>query len=162
MNFDGALISTILHATPLKADLRIAQVDASRDSEKKFTIAEAIVGAKISRSFQVLDWLSDRYDIVRDTRVARLERSKLKNARTVTELRIVEGRVAQRYWEAYGKVLPSHLEFRGRTGKHNMNASDVTNASLNFGYGLLQAQCTRAVKCLGAMLPCEDTTLTIS
>jgi CRISPR-associated protein Cas1 len=150
LDVDGSLLSTILPAMPLKADLRIAQIDASRVSEKKFRIAKAIVGAKISRSFQVLDWLSDRYDVVRETQVARLEASKLPRARRVTDLRIVEGRVAQRYWKVLAKVLPEHLEFQGRmTSSHNNNASDPVNSALNYGYALLEGECRRAINAVG-------------
>jgi CRISPR-associated protein Cas1 len=135
---------------PVKADLRVAQIHAADDPEKKFMIAKAIVEAKISRSFQVLDWLSDRYDIVRETQVAKLEASKLARPRTVADLRIVEGRVARRYWEAFAKTFPEHLEFQGRmTSTHNNNASDPVNSALNYGYALLEGECRRAINAVG-------------
>jgi CRISPR-associated protein Cas1 len=63
LDYDGSMISSILPPTPVKADLRAAQLKASEDARKKFTIANAIVQAKIARSLQVLDWLAQRYDI---------------------------------------------------------------------------------------------------
>ncbi len=150
LDVDGSLLSTILPAMPVKADLRVAQIHAADDPKKKFTIAKAIVEAKIARSLQVLDYLSDRYDIARETRVTRLEASKLRRAATVTELRTVEGRVALRYWEAFAKVLPEHLEFQGRmTSSHNSNASDPVNSALNYGYALLEGECRRAINAVG-------------
>lgn len=150
LNFDGSLISSILSPMPVKADLRAAQIEASKDSERKFAIARALVKAKIARSLQVLDWLAQRYDIERRVRVARAEALKLGRASTVAQLRTVEGRVALRYWEAIGNVLPEWLDFVGRmTTSHQNNASDPFNAALNYGYGLLEGECRRAINSVG-------------
>jgi CRISPR-associated protein Cas1 len=150
MNFDGMMISSILPPMPVKADLRSAQIQAANDPKKKFVIARALVQAKIARSLQVLDWLAQGHDITRELRRARLEASRLSRASTVSELRTIEGRVAQRYWEAYAMVLPQHLEFQGRmTSTHNSNASDPVNSALNYGYGLLEGECRRAINAVG-------------
>jgi CRISPR-associated protein Cas1 len=55
LNYDGSLISSILPPMPVKADLRAAQMAAASNAEKKFSIAKALVQAKIARSLQVLD-----------------------------------------------------------------------------------------------------------
>jgi CRISPR-associated protein Cas1 len=150
LDVDGSLLSSILPATSVKADLRVAQIHAADDPEKKFIVAKAIVEAKIGRSLQVLDWLSERYDIARENRVTKLEASKLRNTATVSEIRTVEGRVALRYWEAYSKVLPEHLESQGRmTLSHNTNASDPVDSALNYGYALLEGECRRAINAVG-------------
>ena len=150
MNFDGTVISSVLPPMPVKADLRAAQILAANDPKKKFSIARALVQAKVARSLQVLDWLGERYDIPREIRVTRLESSKLKRATTVSDLRIVEGRVARRYWEAFGKVLPEHLDFQGRmTSSHQNNASDPVNLALNYAYGVLEGECRRAINAVG-------------
>ena len=135
---------------PVKADLRAAQIQAADDPNRKFTIARALVQAKIERSLQVLDWLGERYDIQREIRPTRLESSKLRRATTVADLRVVEGRVARRYWEAFGKVLPGHLDFQGRmTSSRQNNASDPVNAALNYGYGFLEGECRKAINSVG-------------
>lgn len=150
MNFDGTMISSILPPMPVKADLRAAQILAANDSKKKFSIARALVQAKIARSLQVLDWLAERYDIPREIRVTRLEASKLRNASTVPDVRVVEGRVARRYWDAFAKVTPEHLDFCGRmTSSHQNNASDPFNAALNYGYGFLEGECRKAINSVG-------------
>lgn len=150
LDVDGSLLSSILPAMPVKADLRVAQVHAADDPSRKFTIAKAIVEAKIARSLQVLNYLSDRYDIEREFQRTKLEASNLRRATTVAGLRIVEGRVALRYWEAIAKVLPESLEFSGRmTSSHNSNASDPVNSALNYGYALLEGECRRAVNAVG-------------
>jgi CRISPR-associated protein Cas1 len=150
MNFDGTMISSILPPAPIKADLRAAQLHAANDPERKFTIAHALVKTKIERSLQVLDWLGQRYDIEREVRLAKREAVKLGRASTVGQLRTVEGRVALRYWEAFGKVLPEWLDFQGRmTKSHQNNASDPFNAALNYGYGFLEGECRKAVNSVG-------------
>jgi CRISPR-associated protein Cas1 len=150
MNFDGTVISSILPPMPVKADLRAAQFQAASDPKKKFTIAKALVHAKIARSLQVLDWLGQRYDIQREMQVTRLESAKLGRATTVVDLRVVEGRVARRYWEAFGKVLPEYLDFQRRmTSSHQNNASDPVNSALNYGYGFLEGECRRAINAVG-------------
>jgi len=150
MSFDGTLISSILPPMPVKADLRAAQIQAASDTKKKFTIARALVQAKIARSLQVLDWLGERYDIQKEIRLTRLESSKLSRATTAPDIRVVEGRVARRYWETFGKVLPEHLDFQGRmTSSHQNNASDPVNLTLNYSYGFLEAECRKAINAVG-------------
>jgi CRISPR-associated protein Cas1 len=135
---------------PVKADLRAAQLKASEDARKKFAIANAIVRAKIARSLQVLDWLAQRYDIEKQVRLTRHEALKLGRARTVVDLRTVEGRVALRYWQAYSSVLPESLDFHGRmTTSHQNNASDPVNLALNYAYGVLEGECRRAINSVG-------------
>jgi CRISPR-associated protein Cas1 len=150
MDFDGTVISSIPPPMPEKADLRAAQLQAANDPKKKFTIARALVEAKVARSLQVLDWLAQRYDIQREIQVAKLESSKLRMATTVADLRVVEGRVARRYWEVFRKILPEHLDFQGRmTSSHQNNASDPVNLALNYGYGSLEGKVRKAINAVG-------------
>ncbi len=150
MNFDGTVISSILPPMPVKADLRAAQIQAANDPQRKFTIARALVRAKIARSLQVLDSLGERYDIQGEIRLTNLESSKLRTATTVPDIRVVEGRVARRYWEAFGKALPEHLDFQGRmTSSHQNNASDPVNLGLNYGYGFLEGEVRKAINSVG-------------
>jgi CRISPR-associated protein Cas1 len=150
IDFDGTIISSILPPMPVKADLRAAQFRAASDPQKKFIISRALVQAKIARSLQVLDWLGQRYDIPREIRVCRLESMKFRRATTVPDIRVVEGRVARRYWEAFGKVLPEHLDFQGRiTSSHQNNASDPVNLALNYGYGFLEGEIRKAINSVG-------------
>jgi len=149
-NFDGSIISSIMPPMPIKADLRAAQLEASRDSRVSLKIARALVEAKIARSIQVLEWLGQRYDISRESSLTKREAVNLRRARTVGAIRTVEGRVALRYWDAFGKILPQHLDFQGRmTSSHQNNAADPVNAALNYGYGFLEGECRRAIHAVG-------------
>jgi CRISPR-associated protein Cas1 len=150
MNYDGSVVSSILPPAPIKADLRAAQIKAVDDPKKKFTIARALVKAKVERSLQVLDWLEQRYDIDKEVRITKREATKLDRASSVSQLRTVEGRVALRYWEAFRKALPEWLDFQGRmTSSHQNNASDPFNAALNYGYGFLEGECRVAINAVG-------------
>ncbi len=150
MNFDGSMISSILPPMPVKADLRAAQLEASQNPEMKLKIARALVDAKIARSIQVLEWLAERYDISREVMLVKREATGLSHARTVGAIRSVEGRVALKYWQAYGNALPKSLDFQGRmTSSHQNNATDPVNAALNYGYGFLEGECRRAINAVG-------------
>jgi CRISPR-associated protein Cas1 len=144
------MISSILPPAPIKADLRAAQIQACADPKKKLTIAKSIVQAKIARSLQVLDWLGQRYDIERGIRLTKQEALQLGKARSVSDLRTVEGRVALRYWQAFAMVLPESLDFQGRMASSRANnASDPVNSALNYAYGVLEGECRRAVNAVG-------------
>jgi CRISPR-associated protein Cas1 len=150
LDYDGSMISSILPPTPIKADLRAAQIKASEDSKAKFSIANAIVRAKVVRSLQVLDWLAQRYDIEKQVRLTKGEAFRLGKASSVVDLRTVEGRVALRYWQAYASVIPECFDFHGRmTASHQNNASDPVNLALNYAYGVLEGECRAAINTVG-------------
>jgi CRISPR-associated protein Cas1 len=149
-HIDGSIVSSILPPIPVKADLRAAQFRAAQDSETKFSIANAIVHAKIARSLQVLDWLAQRYDIEKQVRLTKGEAFRLGKARSVVGLRTVEGRVALRYWQTIAEVLAESLDFRGRsTSSRANNASDPVNSALNYAYGVLEGECRKAINAVG-------------
>jgi CRISPR-associated protein Cas1 len=150
LDFDGSTISSILPPTPIKADLRVAQIQASNNNNRKLTIAKAIVQGKIRNSLFVLEWLSGRYDIEKELEATRREAPSLNKVGSVPQVRTVEGRVAQRYWEAFGKVVPKKFRFESRSSNsHNNNTSDAFNASLNYGYGYLKILSRTAINSVG-------------
>ena len=150
LNFDGSLISSILPPMPVKADLRAAQLEACKDPEKKYKIAYELVKAKIQRTNDVLRWLGERYDIEKMTREANVESLVLPKAKTVNDIRTVEGRVAQRYWEAIQSIIPETFDFQSRIVKsHQYNASDPVNLCLNYTYGVLEGECRKAINTVG-------------
>ena len=150
LNFDGSLISSILPPMPVKADLRAAQLEACKDPEKKHRIAYELVKAKIQRTNDVLRWLGERYDIEKQSRKVNVESLTLAKAKTVDDIRTVEGRVAQRYWEAIQSVIPERFDFQSRiTRSHQYNASDPVNLCLNYAYGVLEGECRKAINTVG-------------
>jgi CRISPR-associated protein Cas1 len=149
-DFDGSLISSILPPMPVKADLRAKQLKACEDPEKKRRIAYELVKAKIQRSKDVLKWLAERYDIEKDARRVFFESCKLSNAKTVDDIRAVEGRVAQHYWETIQSIMPEEYCFESRSIRsHQYNASDPVNFCLNYAYGFLKCECRKAINTVG-------------
>jgi len=69
---------------------------------------------------------------------------------TVEEVRgqilSVEGRAAQRYWDALKAVVPESYGWPGRVTR---GARDPVNAALNYGYGILYGQVERALVLAG-------------
>jgi len=151
LNYDGSLINSILPPMPVKADLRVAQIDSYRDPRKRFMIAHAIVEAKIQRSLDVLHWLGERYDIAPKIREAQKEALCLPKAKVINDLRVVEARVAQKYWEAFQSVIPETFCFQSRLIRNRRpnNASDPVNLVLNYSYGVLEGEVRRAINFVG-------------
>lgn len=58
----------------------------------------------------------------------------------------IEGRAAQRYWDALKLVVPDRLDWPGREGR---GAKDSFNSALNYGYGVLYGQVERAIVLAG-------------
>ena len=62
------------------------------------------------------------------------------------QLMSVEGRAAQKYWTAIGRIIPSDLCWPGR---ETHGATDPLNSSLNYGYGILYARIEQALVLAG-------------
>jgi len=150
LSFDGTLISSILPPMPVKADVRVAQFEACKDPAKKHRIAYEVVKVKIQRSRDVLKWLAERYDIEKHSRRLDKEALALPRAKTVNDIRIVEGRVAQHYWLAIQSIVPETFCFQSRIVKsHQYNASDPFNLCLNYAYGVIEGYVRRAINVVG-------------
>lgn len=79
-----------------------------------------------------------------------LEELRRLKGSTVDEVRgqilSIEGRAAQKYWDALKKVVPEGYQWPGRKGR---GARDPVNAALNYGYGILYGQVERALVLAG-------------
>jgi CRISPR-associated protein Cas1 len=93
--------------------------------------------------YQELRWCADE---VQD----HLEELRHLKGNTIDEARgqllSVEGRAAQRYWNALKQVIPAQYDWPGRKGR---GARDPVNAALNYGYGILYGQVERALVLAG-------------
>lgn len=149
MKYNGALVSSLLPKSPSKPELRSAQWQAANDPKTCFPIARAFVQGKVARTIQVLDYLSELHDLTREVQTVAEQSLKLDYATTVREASIIEAQIANRYWWALARLLPNHLSFDGRQSGRMRNSSDPVNASLNYGYGLLEGECMKAVSYIG-------------
>lgn len=150
MNYDGRLISSLMPPIPVRAELRKAQFDAQHDPVKALSIAKALVDAKVQGSLKVMEWMNQHGDTSREIRQIKKQLSQLPQAKTVSQARTLEAKMALFYWTAFVRLLPEHLQFQARITKNTQkNASDPVNAALNYGYGYLQAECLKAVTEVG-------------
>jgi CRISPR-associated protein Cas1 len=150
LDFDGSVISSILPPMPVKAELRAKQLKACEDPEKKRKIAYELVKTKIQRSKDVLKWLAERYDVEKTARRVAFESCRLGSAKTVDQIRAVEGRVAQHYWQTIQSIMPEEYCFESRSVRtHQYNASDPVNFCLNYAYGFLKCECRKAINTVG-------------
>lgn len=125
-------------------------MQVAADDSKRFHIAYALVQAKIKRTLDVLQWIGDRYDIDDKIRRVKGEALALFKTKTVNQIRMVEGRVPLRYWQAYESVLPEWCDFQTRmTKSHRNNAVDPVNLALNYSYGVLEGECRKAINTVG-------------
>lgn len=90
--------------------------------------------------------LNEAAERVRET----LEDLRRLRGDTVEEVReqilAVEGKAAQRYWDALKEVVPASYGWPGRVTR---GAQDPVNAALNYGYGILYGQVERALVLAG-------------
>ncbi len=69
-----------------------------------------------------------------------LQAEKIEDIRE--QLMSVEGRAAQKYWAAIGRIIPPDLQWPGRETR---GATDPFNSVLNYGYGILYTQVEQAL-----------------
>jgi CRISPR-associated protein Cas1 len=153
----GALYSAALTAT---IQTRRAQL-AARDDSRSVHFAKAIAEGKIRNQANLLKYMGKyrkerQPELFQEVRlladevldhVAELERWQ---GATIDDCRgqilSSEGRAAQKYWEAIGKLMLAEV---GWPGRQTQGASDVFNAALNYGYGVLYGQVERALLLAG-------------
>lgn len=129
---------------------KFAQYRAFEDSTYRLEIAKKFIDGKFARTQFVLDYLNQRYPDVETELPHNSE--NLVEARNVKEVMGVERAVAAFYWRQIQRVIPEDLEFSSRcVGRTNrpIGASDAVNCMLNYRYGLLEAECLRAINVSG-------------
>lgn len=154
------------YATVISADLtgtvatRREQLLAYRD-ERGLALAKAFIWGKLANQVNLLRYVAKyrrandpaRYEALRlgwlEIQDAQADLERSRNAE-LDELRAelmgLEGRAAQRYWQALATVIPSELDWPGR---RHREATDLVNCLLNYGYGILYAQVERAIVLAG-------------
>lgn len=157
----GAVVVT-LFAAGLAGTIqtRRAQLEAARD-RRGVALAKAFVLGKVSNQAALVRYLA-KYRKDADPALhreltwlageimdcaAELERVDGESAEAVRgRLLSVEGRAADKYWDAVRRVVHVPEDWAGRTGR---GATDPVNAALNYGYGILYTQMERVVMLAG-------------
>jgi CRISPR-associated protein Cas1 len=152
LDYDGTLLSSTLPREPVNGPLKIAQIEAFKDSARRFHIAKKLVEAKAQRTLDVMKWLAARYGELSSQVQADLtnELERLEQCQSVPRLLSIEGRIADIYWRYLRQVLPVKFGFTSRMHEsHQMNASDPVNTLLNYGYAILETHCRKALNSVG-------------
>jgi CRISPR-associated protein Cas1 len=152
LDYNGTLLSSTLPREPVNGPLKIAQIDAYKDHAKRFYVAKKLVEAKAQRTLDVMKWLAARHGELSSQVQADLtnELDRLEQCQALPRLLSIEGRIAGIYWRYLKQVLPVKFGFTSRMHEtHQMNASDLVNALLNYGYAILESQCRKALNSVG-------------
>ena len=153
LRWDGSVLSTLLSRGPVAGELKLAQFAAHNDGSRRVEIARAILSVKLSKSVELLRFLSRFYRC--NAKPVESEASKGPTEASVVGLMGWEGRTAVAYWAEFAKVvnrLWPEARFVTRKGKGKswaQSATDPVNALLNFGYSLLEARVRHAVNSVG-------------
>jgi CRISP-associated protein Cas1 len=155
LRWDGSVLSTLLPRGPVAGELKLAQFAAHNDSKRRVDIAWAILNVKLSKTVELLRFLSRFYPC--DPKTVRAEANRGPSEVTVSGLMGWEGRTAVAYWSEFSKVVnrlwpEAHFVTRKGKGKSwSQSATDPVNALLNFGYSLLEGRVRHAVNSVGLM-----------
>ena len=154
LRWNGSVLSTVLPRGPSNGELRIAQIGAHADPERRLRIAREFIRAKIAKTVELAEALSRTLPVSPDpieTEVAS------DMGRTLNDLRIYEARVAQAHWKEYAKAIETLWPKSGFASRRSAQrswsnaAADPTNALLNYGYSLLESACRSAIVSVGLL-----------
>jgi CRISPR-associated protein Cas1 len=151
-----------LHSAGLTGTVRTRreQLLAYRD-RRGVELAVAFAQGKITNQANFLRYAAKYREEAAPETAHRLRRAAERMQEAVKDLRrlrgdtvedireqilAIEGRAAQRYWEALGAVIPESYGWPGRVTR---GARDPINAALNYGYGILYGQVERSLVLAG-------------
>ena len=147
INWNGKLLTSILPQEAKQTKLKFKQYEAYK-SQKRIEIAKKLIEVKIERTKEILTWLKERYPKINE-RIEK-ESKRLNDTKTIQEILMVEGRVAEIYWKELSGIFPKSFNFATRQYTNRpFGAVDPINALFNYGYALLEAECRRAINSVG-------------
>ena len=153
LRWDGSVLSTLLPRGPVAGELKLAQFASHSNPKRRAQIARAILEVKLSKSVELLRFLSRFYPC--DPKPVEAEIKRGPSAESIPDLMGWEGRTAAAYWVEFGRAvnrLWPEARFVTRKGKGKswaQSATDPVNALLNFGYSRLEGRVRHAVNSVG-------------
>jgi CRISP-associated protein Cas1 len=154
LRWNGSVLSTILARGPSNGELKVAQVTAYADSERRLKIAREFIREKVAKTASLAEHLSGTLPVSPDP-----VREEVAGAQgtSLGDLRLYEARVAQTYWKEYARAVENLWPRSGFVSRRspqrswNNSAADPTNALLNYGYSLLESACRSAIVSVGLL-----------
>jgi CRISP-associated protein Cas1 len=129
--------------------LRIAQVEMHLSEERSLHIARNMVMAKIKNTRTSLQRYARRRKLHLDQPIQSLKiaMKQCLTASDLNHLRGIEGMAARQYFEAFPLLIQKEdFPFHGRSRRPT---KDPINALLNYGYALLRAEISGALRAAG-------------
>jgi CRISPR-associated protein Cas1 len=154
LRWNGTVLSTVLPRGPSNGELRVAQVAAHADSERRLGIAREFIREKVSKTVALVEHLSQTLPV---SLAPILEEAEGNQGTSLNDLRLYEARVAQAHWREYAKAVETLLPKSGFVSRRssqrswNNSAADPTNSLLNYGYSLLESACRSAIVSVGLL-----------
>ena len=143
--------------TPMSGNvlLRVAQHGCACDEARTLAVARYALAGKLQNQKVTLlrsarEALSDDPGLLRQAaQDINAQIGLLPLARTVDELRGIEGTAARVYWEVFSLMLRVNRDFFWMQGRSRRPARDPINAVLNFVYTVLANDCASACQSVG-------------
>ncbi len=140
LTYFGKYLGSALPGYSRNGQLRLAQFELYRDTEKRLELVKAIVSAKIHNQKSIL------YRHGQKENSLKVRKSQVKEQQILNQVRGIEGLAAREYFGYWDEILKHGWTFPGRKRRP---PSDPVNALLSFAYGLLRVQITAAVHIVG-------------
>jgi CRISP-associated protein Cas1 len=136
----GKHLGSALPTESRNGQLRLAQYALYGDADRRLSLVQAIVTAKIPNQSAVLY----RHKVTEHPLKQR--KSQVASQKTLDQVRGIEGLAAREYFACWSQMLGGAWTFAGRNRRP---PTDPVNALLSFAYGLLRSQVTAAVHLAG-------------
>ena len=154
LSASGRLVSVVAPAAPLAGGpLKIAQVAAALDGERRLEVARAVLAAKLASQVRHAAEVSAAFDLPA-LDIGKMDQAVL-SARDVPTLRLIEAHASSRYFYLYASALAKMgITWSGRGGANdhgNANAVDPVNAALNLAFSVIEGLTRSAVLATGLM-----------
>ncbi len=148
LDWNGKLLTTMLPPESVEVKTKFAQYHSYKDPVLRLEVAKKLIIAKFARTQLVLDWLKQRYPAIDNNFNEELRR--FSRTKSISEVMIIEGRIASHYWQQIAKIISEKHDFETREyQKRAWGAGDTVNCILNYGYATLEAECMRAINSTG-------------
>lgn len=148
LNWDGQLLTSMLYEKNIGSEAKVEQYKQFTNPIKRFENAKKFIEGKFKQQQLVLDYLKERYSIIDNDFSKEVE--LFKNAKTIQDILLSEGRVASHYWKQIAKIIPKEYEFEGRKYKKEAKGTgDKVNCMFNYGYAILEAEVLKSINSIG-------------
>lgn len=128
----GKYRGRLLNSDLYNVERQFEQFSLYNDEDFNLSMAKQTIVAKINNSKVILQKFNRNDGILKKLKYFK---KFARNAKSIDELRGIEGIAAKEYFSGISEILPKEFEF---TKRINYKAKDKFNVLLNFGYSLLR------------------------